>query len=871
MTDPVKRAIMRILMSVHTAIYFGVPELIFFEICTRVILSAKYGNTPESAHAYSDYGILLCRFMGKIELGYRFGKLGLNLLERLNAKEIKAKTFVVFNIAIRYWKEHVKNTLNPLLEAYHSGLETGDLEYAAISSHVYCSHFYLLGNNLTDIAGQMAKYSAAIAQLNQKITWQWNELFRQAVLNLMGKTENPVILKGEAYDEYQMLPFHLQNNDKTALCNLYFNKLVNSYLFQKYAAAVEHYEMTLKYLDSSVVMLIVPLCHFYGSLAKLAIYPNVSKSEQQQIWKPVNANQKQMKHWAHHAHKNFQHKYDLVEAERCRVLGKDGDAREFYDKAIAGARENEYLNEEALAYELAGQFYLVKGMPKVAQVYLADAHYAYQQWGALAKVDDLETRYPQWLTQKTLSSHRKTNSTILAEASTTGSSQWLDLNSIMKASQTLSGEIVLSRLLEKMMHIVIENAGAEKGFLLLPKQDSWFIEAQKLMDSSDTTVLQSLPFEDSEQVSANIIHYVAHTQKNVVLHDATQEGSFTREPYVVKQRPKSVLCAPLLNQRQLIGILYLENNLTTGAFTANRLETLNLLSSQIAISIENSLLYNNLEQKVAERTQELSAALDHLKTTQSKLVEAEKMASLGNLVAGVAHEINTPVGLGVTGASQLEMITKELTDLFENKRMKRSDLQKYLASANNISDLILRNLNRAAQLVQSFKQVAVDQVSEQQRRFALKEYLHEVVLSLKPQLKNTHHQVVIDCDEDIVLFSYPGLFSQIVSNFIMNSLIHGFKNRSEGQMNINARLADGEEGKSLIMCYSDNGAGMSEDVVQNIFEPFFTTNRHGGGTGLGLHIVFNLVTHKLNGTIRCESSFGQGTTFFLEIPVNGEW
>ena len=187
-----------------------------------------------------------------------------------------------------------------------------------------------------------------------------------------------------------------------------------------------------------------------------------------------------------------------------------------------------------------------------------------------------------------------------ASTLTKGGSELLDLNSIMKAAQTLSGKIVLSRLLEKMMHIVIENAGAEKGFLLLPKQDRWHIEAQGHIDSPDTAVLQSLPLEESEQAPADIIHYVAHTQESAVLHDATQEDDFTRDAYIVKHRPKSVLCAPLVNMGQLTGILYLENNLTAGAFTPERLEVLNLISSQIAISIENAFLYSNLEDRVAE-------------------------------------------------------------------------------------------------------------------------------------------------------------------------------------------------------------------------------------------------------------------------------
>jgi len=597
MTDPVKRAAMRILMSAHVAIYISTPALIFFEICTRVILSIQQGNTPESAHAYTDYGILLCRFMGKIELGYRFGQLGLSLLEQFNAKEIKAKTFMVFNAAIRPWKEHTKNTLAPLLEAYHGGFETGDLEYAVSAANIYCFHLYWLGQPLTEVAEQMAKYSAVIAQMNQKISLQRNRIFQQAVLCLMGKAECPFILKGEAYDEALMLPLHQQNHDNITPAYLYLNKLINSYLCQKYSLAVESYEMTLKYLENSALMLMVPLCHFYGSLAKLALYPTVTQSKQRQIWKQIKANQKKMKKWAHYAPMNFHHKYDLVEAEKARVLGQFESAIKCYERAITGAMKNGYLQEQALAYQLAAQFYLSYEMNQFAQTYLKEAHYHYQQWGAMAIVTHLENRYPQFLLAKTanvMPTHTTISTTQMASTSTLNISQWLDLSTLMKAAQTLSGEIVLSRLLEKMMHIVIENAGAEKGFLALPKQNHWFIEADGQVGRDKVTVLQSIAIEACEQIPAQIIRYVTRTQETVILHNATQEGSFTHEPYVIKQGAKSILCVPLLNQGQTTGILYLENNLTTGAFTPDRIEMLNLLSSQIAISIENARLYTSI-------------------------------------------------------------------------------------------------------------------------------------------------------------------------------------------------------------------------------------------------------------------------------------
>ena len=862
MTDPKLLAVIRILAVILVPAFIVNPLLGVQLIFTMLNLCLQGGNSPLAAFAYVCFAVIKINNF-EIESGYQFGKLAQDIFKKFDAKEIKCKIVNCVYAHTKCWKEPVRANLPQLRDSIQLGLETGDLEFCGYAITHYCADLLFSGEQLDSVNQVISQYLALLQRIQQDFQLHYVKICGQVAHNFTAQAQDKLQLTGERFDEAQWYSNHVMRDNKALQVVFYLGKTILSYFFKDYPTALSFALQLEPHEKQEAALFITAQLHFYYCLTLLANYPTASEHEQ--YLTKVAKFQDRMKIWATHAPMNFQHKYDLVEAEKARVLGQEWQATKLYEKAIAGAHENEYIHEEALAYELAAEFYLGCGMDKIAHTYFREAHYCYQQWGAVAIVTDLEKRYPQFLLSKKFGA-MATNADISVTrmASTSTASQWLDLNSVMKAAQTLSGEMVLRRLLEKMIQIVIENAGAQNGLLLLPKNDSWFIEAEGRIDRDAVTVLQSLAIE--KQLPANIINYVIHTKKYVVLNDATQEGNFTRDAYIVKHQPKSVLCAPLLNQGQLTGILYLENNLTMGAFTANRLETLNLLSSQIAISIENSLLYNNLEQKVSERTQELSDALDHLKTTQAQLVEAEKMASLGNLVAGVAHEINTPVGLGVTGASQLEIITKELTDLFENKRMKRSDLQKYLASANNISDLILRNLNRAAQLVQSFKQVAADQASEQQRRFALKEYLHEVVLSLKPQLKKTQHQVVIDGDEDIVLFSYPGLFSQIVNNLIMNSLIHGFKNRPEGQININVRLADGEECKSLIIRYSDNGAGMSEDVVQNIFEPFFTTNRQSGGTGLGLHIVFNLVTHKLNGTIRCESTLGQGTTFFIEIP-----
>ncbi|MCL1979547.1 MAG: ATP-binding protein [Proteobacteria bacterium] len=282
-------------------------------------------------------------------------------------------------------------------------------------------------------------------------------------------------------------------------------------------------------------------------------------------------------------------------------------------------------------------------------------------------------------------------------------------------------------------------------------------------------------------------------------------------------------------------------------------------------------LNEELEERVAKRTEELAGAnqdlqqtLDDLQRMQKQLVLSEKMAALGELVAGVAHEINTPVGVAVSAGSTMAEKNRALTELFGQGEMKRSDLTQFLEDSREGTEMILMNLDRASNLIRSFKMVAVDQVSEQQRSFGVRKYIEELLLSLRPKLKIINPRIEIVCDEDLVIESYPGAFSQILTNLIINTLTHGFDPGQSGTtIHIEVSAADG----NLELRYADNGKGMPAEIRDHIFEPFLTTARGKGATGLGMHIVFNIVTRTLGGTITCESTPGQGSVFIMTMPV----
>lgn len=273
---------------------------------------------------------------------------------------------------------------------------------------------------------------------------------------------------------------------------------------------------------------------------------------------------------------------------------------------------------------------------------------------------------------------------------------------------------------------------------------------------------------------------------------------------------------------------------------------------------------NHLEELVKERTSRLEASLDELKQTQTQLIESEKMASLGGLVAGVAHEINTPVGIGVTAASHLEMETNNFKKLYSDGHLSKSQLESFLQMCLDSSRIILSNMIKSSELIKSFKQVAVDQISEEKRMFKIKTYMDEVLLSIHSKYKNTSHRVVVNSDSDYYVYSYPGVIYQVINNLITNSLIHGFESLESGIIEISIH----KEGRYIIIHYKDSGRGIPEEILKKIYDPFFTTNRSHGGSGLGLHIVYNLINRNLEGFIECKSVVGEFTEFYIKFPHN---
>jgi DNA-binding LacI/PurR family transcriptional regulator/signal transduction histidine kinase len=284
-----------------------------------------------------------------------------------------------------------------------------------------------------------------------------------------------------------------------------------------------------------------------------------------------------------------------------------------------------------------------------------------------------------------------------------------------------------------------------------------------------------------------------------------------------------------------------------------------LVKYNISIVI-TTLLGIAMDRDVAKT--ELEIALETLRQTQKQLIHSEKMAALGGLVAGVAHEVNTPVGVSVTAASYLDEKNNEMLELFEAGKLKKSDLEKHIEITMETINILMINLGRASNLIKSFKQIAADQSTVEKRRILLKGYINEILLSLNPKIKKTGHKIIVNCDDNLKIYASPGGLSQIITNLVVNSLVHAFEDMNEGIIEINVT----KDIDAIIIEYSDNGKGISKNDIRKIFEPFFTTKRGKGGTGLGLNIVYNIVTNEYKGNIECKSEPGNGTTFIIRIP-----
>jgi predicted ATPase/GAF domain-containing protein len=619
MVSSIEKAAVKILESMDSSAYMFDTNLFALLTVKQVNICLEYGNYPGNVKCYADYGIVIIYALNDYHTAYEFGALALELSKKFDDRGQICKASLLHGSWLTCWLKPLKSISAALKHGYQSGLDAGEIQYAGYALAYILFGYFHQGLQLKTIFNKINDSTNFCKKTNNYLGVELISGLESTLVDLITTPEDKIEDRQDRISTSNDLE---KERSPHAICIDGIFKSQTLYLHDRPEAALRYSLEAEKLLTWISAQYFVSDHNFYYSLILAVLYPAASPAKQQEYWEKLEQNQQQMQIWADNCPENFRHKYLLVAAEMARISGSWQAAMNLYDRAIASAREHEFIQNEALANELAAKFWFEQAKEEFAQLYLRKAHQGYQLWGATRKVAELAARYPQWLSS--IASGVQNMSIRTSLTSATSTNEAIDLAAVIKASQAISSEIDLDNLLEKLMKIAIENAGAQTGFLLLPERGDleqgdlhWAIAAAGIAAEDNITVGRQVPMNDTQVavLSTAIVNYVARTHESVVLNDATKEGQFTSDPYILATQAKSVLCTPLLvgaaagnEQRgKLRGILYLENNPTIGAFTPERLEVLKLLSSQAAISLQNAQFYIALQENERRLSQFLDA------------------------------------------------------------------------------------------------------------------------------------------------------------------------------------------------------------------------------------------------------------------------
>uniref|UniRef100_UPI00286E0BED ATP-binding protein n=1 Tax=Chamaesiphon sp. VAR_48_metabat_403 TaxID=2964700 RepID=UPI00286E0BED len=849
MSDPQAQVTIKLLADLGKTIVLGMPGLLPILSSTMVNLSLDYGNAPASLAGYVYHGMVLSAIFNDVDTGYRFGKLAIDLLDRDNPTEFDSTVLFLFAAWIQHRREPMQACLPTLKNCYPTFMEAGDFLSAGFSIAIHFESTFLAGVELNAWNLEISDYSNALAKAKQYSAQTFLDLKQQMAQNLIAGASQPDCLVGSAYDETVMIPQHLQNNEFSALAAVYGYKQILAYLFGNYRAAIDYTDLAQPYLLGAAGMVTIPTFHLFAALAHLAGSPvNLATLTQ------VENHQAILDLWAQTAPMNYLHKWHLIEAEKQRVLGNRAAAGEHYDRAIAGAKEHQFIQEEALANELAAKFYLADDREKIAQIYMVEAYYCYTRWGAMAKVAQLAKLYPQLLV--TILQPDRSSDISYLEMSTvanfgTSSSEALDLAALLKASQAIAGEIELDRLLATLLKIAIASAGADKCILMLHQEGELQVVA-RAEGIEEPQLLTPISLAASQDVPLSIVNTVQNNLTSLVLSDIASDRQFGNDVYLRRDRPKSMMCMPILNKGLAIGILYLENQLAIDSFTPERIEILQVIVAQAAISLENAKLYRQLqgsvellEQKVEERTIELKAA--------KELAESADRAKT-SFFNNMSHELRTPLNaiLGMSEGLQ-DQTYGEL-----NKRQLRC------------AEVIYNGGTHLLSLIDDILDLAKIEAGKLELYRAptkIGQLCQDSFLMVEPQALQKGIQLEIDLPAHLPnLVVDERRIRQVLINLLSNAVKF---TPTGGRVSLEVAHIVTDMAKDRIhFTVCDTGIGIKPEHQAQLFQPFVQIDNEVSrqqGTGLGLNLVRELVELH-GGRVVVSSQIGVGSKFTVNLP-----
>jgi PAS domain S-box-containing protein len=589
MTDPEMQAVMQVFSLMATPTYLTDFRLCCLQICRMVKVGIQHGTSGASALAYVYFGRLLGAFFHRYADGHRFAKLACDLVEKHGFIAYQAKIYIVMG-ELAAWTLPIATAIDFMRATVRTATEIGDLSFACYGMYHLVTGL-LLRNDPLDAVWRESEMALDFAQqAKYRDAADVVRSLQRFIASMQGRTATFSTFNDAQFDEATFEAQLTGDRLPLIICWYWILKLKSRFLSGDYAEALAAAHKAKALLSSTAAQIQLLDYFYYSALTVAALYENASADEQQGWREFLTAHREQLREWAENYPPTFGDKHALVLAEIARVEGRDYDGMRLYEQTIQSAREQGFVQNEALAYEVAARFYLSRDFETIAYTYLRNARSCYERWGAFGKVKQLDERYPRL--------HDKRDA--MSSTATIGTSGGqLDVETVVKASQALSSEIVLPKLIEKLLRIAVEHAGAERGLLICLCGDELQIEADAATGHGnlEVTVRQraATPFD----LPQSVLHYVIRTRERVVLDDASVDKLYSDDDYVRQKRPRSVLCLPILKQTKLVGAFYLENNLTPCAFTADRVAVLELLASQAAISLENASLYSDLQRSEA--------------------------------------------------------------------------------------------------------------------------------------------------------------------------------------------------------------------------------------------------------------------------------
>jgi predicted ATPase/signal transduction histidine kinase len=858
--------------------YADVSPILPVVICRLVRLAIEHGVTAECANGYTFYGLLLA-LDGEREQAFGLARAALRVAHRFEDVTILSQTYLYTSYLLMHWRMPLAELTQPLAEAYRHGVASGSPMNAACSATTLCICRFWAGDELGRLSADMRELRTVIVRYRQGRIVNWHEVLEQAIENLRTEVVDPTQLAGPIYDEQQRYPEHLRQNDKTAIYNLNVARTLLAYIYGDIALALKRSAENRKIppLFSSSLWA-VPVT-FMDGLCLAASARLADEPERSELLTQGRAALRILSGLVNDNPRDVTHKVHLLEAEIASATGNVDAARTHYARATEQVVSSGAPFDQALVFEAAARFELRGGDVAAARRPLRRAHRAYLRWGALGKARALELEFPNLL-------HGSQLATASAWPFNADDRDFdlLDFANVLSASQALATEIRRERLLERLMTIVLEAAGAQAGYLLSRDGDDWIVEAARAAEQDGPVHAAGARLRRAPALewapSEAILNYVSRTGEALL---STGEATLDDLRRVDREaiRAGSILCFPVKYQNSARVFIYLENRLTRNAFNSNTLRVLEMLSAQAAVSLENARLYEELEERVEARTrelrdknEELGGALRRLMEIQGQLVTQEKLAALGSLAGGIAHEIKNPLNFIVNFAHSAARIASDLVDEVEValpgvRQGRRGEVRELVGDLQLALEKVVEHGHRATNIVNGMSLHA--RSGGDRQNADLNGLVREALDMAQPSAAEAGEDVPILTDLDAHSPRVTAVvqdLTSVVLNLVANAVYAVQRKRAVGEPGYrpSVLVTTRHLGNMAELRVRDNGIGVPAAIREQLFVPFFTTKPTGHGTGLGLSISHDVVVRGHGGTIRFETKEGEFTEFVVTLP-----